>query len=309
MAAGPSMTVSQLLDSIKRRAMIPVSQQAFSDDDLIAFANEEISFGILPDTLNQKEEFYVYAVEVNVVAGKTSYQIPYRAIGGKLRDIFFKDSGGSLYEMTRISPEARADQSESILYPFFVQNNSIVINDSLANNLNGTFLMSFYMRPNQLVQEERVGVISSFDTTTGVITLNDTVPSNITAGSKIDFLERNPNHSTLGFDVDVLAVSGSTITVDPNDLPDELASLDHVSSAGECIIPQIPADLHVMLAQRVATRCLEALGDTQGLTNANQKLQEMIVKSSNIIDDRVAGSPLKVINRFGHLRSGKNGRC
>jgi hypothetical protein len=88
-------------------------------------------------------------------------------------------------------------------------------------------------------------------------------------------------------------------------LPDELTIGDYVAQANQTIIPNIPTELHSMLAQRVACRCLEALGDMQGLQMANQKLAEMELKTGSLIDNRVEGAPLKVVNRHGFLRQSR----
>ena len=77
-----------------------------------------------------------------------------------------------------------------------------------------------------------------------------------------------------------------------------------MSFAQESKVPQVPTDLHVVLAHRLAARCLEALGDTQGLNNANVKLQDFEGKLQNVIDNRVEDAPKKVKNRNGLIRSG-----
>jgi hypothetical protein len=60
-----------------------------------------------------------------------------------------------------------------------------------------------------------------------------------------------------------------------------------------------------MLAQRIACRCLEALGDTAGLQIANTKLAEMELKGMSLIDSRVEGAPMKVNNRHSFLRQSR----
>jgi hypothetical protein len=88
-------------------------------------------------------------------------------------------------------------------------------------------------------------------------------------------------------------------------IPDELVIGDYIAQARQCIIPNIPTELHSMLAQRVACRCLEALGDMQGLQIANQKLAEMELKTGSLLGNRVEGAPLKVVNRHGFLRQSR----
>ena len=57
-----------------------------------------------------------------------------------------------------------------------------------------------------------------------------------------------------------------------------------------------------MLAQRVAARCLEALGDSQGITLANTKLAEMEQKTGALLENRVEGAVQKVLNRHSTLK-------
>ena len=41
----------------------------------------------------------------------------------------------------------------------------------------------------------------------------------------------------------------------------------------------------------------EAMGDTEGLTNATNKILEMEAKMTSMLDNRVEGSPRKIVNR------------
>jgi hypothetical protein len=79
-----------------------------------------------------------------------------------------------------------------------------------------------------------------------------------------------------------------------------------VCKAEETIIPQLPSSLIPVLAQRVAIKCLEALGDTESLQNAKQDLSKMEKNMFSLMDDRVDGAPQKIVNRHGFL--GRNSR-
>jgi hypothetical protein len=60
----------------------------------------------------------------------------------------------------------------------------------------------------------------------------------------------------------------------------------------------------MILAHRVATRILESMGDTEGLTNANQKLAELEQNINTLVDNRVEDSPKKITNHRAILRTG-----
>jgi hypothetical protein len=311
--AVPYLTSASLIASVKRRAAIPINQNTFTNDDILAFANEELMIGLIPSVLQVHEEFFVYTEEVTLVPNQRNYAIPSRAIGNKLRQISYKDNNGNLYEMTRIQPEIQYDvqraAATTAVYRFYVQGNEIFLAPPTTATVVGSLLFSFYIRPNMLVDESRAGVITDINTTTGVVTVSS-FPSVFAASNQYDFIQTKSPHKILSYDKTPVTVNSvtKTLTFAPADLPSSLAIGDSVMLAGETIIPNVPTDLHMMLAHRVATRCLEAIGDTQGLANANQKLAEMEMKSAQLIDNRVEGSPQKIVNKGNILRMGKIAR-
>jgi dihydropteroate synthase len=88
------------------------------------------------------------------------------------------------------------------------------------------------------------------------------------------------------------------------DIPDDIRIGDFVMKATETIVPQLPEELHAILAQRVAIAALEALGDTEGASVAQRKLDKMEISSTDIIDNRVEGAPQKIVNRHSPLKQG-----
>jgi hypothetical protein len=307
-------TSNSLISAVKRKAMLPTNQSTFTNADFLAFANEELKMGICPTVLSLHEEFYVYPETIPLEANKSSYGIPYRAIGGKLRDVFFQDEQGNLFEMARISPDDKAMYQKSAVstnYVFYyLEGNNIVITPNVGESATGNLLVTYYIRPSDLVTEDRVGIITDIttDTVDGTTTYTlDAVPTGMSTLTKLDLLQAKPGHKIREIDLlpSSINTTNKTITFETSEVDDETEAGDMISFAGECIIPQCPTDLHSVLAQRVAARCLEALGDTQGLTNANTKLQELEIKSMGMIDNRVDGSPQKVVNNRGLLRSSK----
>lgn len=301
-----------LIEAVKRKATLPTNQSTFSNADFLAFANEELRGSIVPTIISLHEEYYVYVDTVSLEANKSSYSIPYRASGGKIRDLFYRDTNGNLNEMTRISPDNKAlyqqtTNSGSFLF-YYIEGNNIVITPSIGATVSGSLVFTYYMRPSDIVEESRVGEITaiSVNSIAGTTTYTlDAVPSVFSLSVDYDLLQARPGHKIRKIDINASAIdtTNKTITFDTDDVDSETEVGDHVALAGECIIPQCPSDLHPLLAQRVATRCLEALGDTQGLTNANTKLQEMEMKSVVLIDNRAEGSPAKVTNHRGLLSS------
>lgn len=147
------------------------------------------------------------------------------------------------------------------------------------------------------------------------ITVSTTATPSVFNNSEVyDFIQSRSPHKTITYDIPCIAITGNVMRFDKESFRLSLDNYmgqpvyglpkkgDLVALAGETIIPQVPDDLHSMLAQRIACRCLEALGDREGLAAANAKLAEMESKSAILINDRVEGSPQKVVNHNSPLR-------
>jgi hypothetical protein len=303
------MDSEALIKSVKSRALLPTSQSTFTNDDFLAFANEEMAIGLVPDVLIMHEDYLMYTELLLLETNVTRYKIPYRAIGNKLREVQYQDNSGNAYPMTRIGV---ADipyynlATNNNAYAFYVENNEIcIVPQNLTPPTNAYLRMTYYMRPNQLVTSDQVAVVSSVDRNTGVIQLVN-LPEAFNVSQKLDIIKVQSPNKTLDYDITPLAINSTskTITLNLNDVPDALEAGDNIALAEQCCIPQVPSDLHVMLAHRTAMRCLDALGDTEGLQNAAAKLGEMKASSTVLIDNRVEDAPRKILNRWGTIRSG-----
>lgn len=285
--------------------MFPVAQVTFEPEDLLALANEEMDTAVIPYINSFQEDYFLFSELVNFPKGTTSSPIPYRAVGNKLRDVSYEDSNGNSQKMTRIVvedvPYFINDQ-----YAYYIENNEIVRLDS-SSDVN--MRVRYYIRPSSLVLEEKAAYVTNIDRVTGDITV-DNIPTGFSAAALIDFLQIKPPYKCISIDVPLLSINSSTKTLnmDPSSIPSKLKVGDFICLAEETIIPQIPTDVHPLLSQRIVCRCLEALGDFEGLNAANTKLIEMEAKLGAVLTDRVEGSPKKIVNRNSTLKSNKRWR-
>lgn len=403
MAFTPWMTSTDLIAAVKRKIALPISQNTFTEDDILAFANEEMMISQVPSMLEYHEEYFVFLQNVPLQTNRLAYPIPTRAIGMRLRDVTYIDDQGNFFEMTRISPDDKAYFQNSVtpsslLSAYYLQGNDIILTPNNITNPTGSLQFSYFLRPNQLVHNDRAAIIQNFNRTVTVdittlvagdtitidgvaytavaaaptgnefligvsnvatatnlintinssgnvptaipttpasallnimyfdrnmvietsntaafaiqVTLGinfDQMPANITNNSFVDFLQTLPGHKTYKFDVKVPngGISSTVINFVDSDVPDSLITGDYICSANECIIPQIPPDLHNGLAERTCARILASLGDQEGLGNVNQKLAEIEKRQGNLLDQRIDGAPQKVVNRHSILRYGK----
>ena len=308
-----------LVNTTLRRAMIPKDQSTFTTCDIIDIMNEELGIHVVPMVLRAHEEYYVIDEDQPLTNCDTRYKIPYRAVGNKLRDVQFVDSSGSSFEMTRVSledrPEYQSSYSTSQSRAFYLQSDDIVLMQK--QNSTGSIRSSYYLRPNELVKDNRAGIITSI--CVGACETIFTVakfPSHFSSTTDFDFIQGKSPNKIIGFDraVGVLNSAAKTLTFSNSDLNaiDTAGSVDvklkfavgdHILKAQETIIPQLPAELQPILSQRTAVKILEALGDTEGMRNAQTELDRMEYNAMTLIDNRVEGAPQKVRSRHSTLKN------
>lgn len=315
--AKPYYTADDLIDSIRRRAQLPINQNTFDVEDYLKMADEELALSLVPSIIRQHENYFLFTEPVAIVEGKSRYKIPYRAAGNKLKELSYADNGGNICEMVKIPLEHISDYngssySSSSKISYYILNDEIVLFPENVVSPIGNLMFTYYLRPNQLVKLNKVGIINSIDRTAKTISLSN-LPTEFTANLEYDFIDTHSPHVTLAFDVPVISVNAGTKLIQfaaDYIFPERLKIGDHVAIQNETAIPQIPSDLHPMLAHKVAMAALESLGDTEGLTNATAKYSELQTNMTTLIDNRVEASPNKLVNRNSFLRRSRrrNGR-
>ena len=182
------LTTCALVTTSLRRAMIPSDQSTFTTCDIIDIMNEELGIHILPMVLRAHEEYYVIDEDQSLSACTIRYKIPYRAVGNKLRDVQFIDNAGTQYEMTRVSledrPEYQGNYTNNQFLTFYLENDSIVLMQNQITN--GSIRSSYYLRPNELVKDNRAGKITAITNPTICVTI--TSFANLVSGTNDSIL-------------------------------------------------------------------------------------------------------------------------
>jgi len=391
----PYLTSNDLIETIKLNSAFPLSQVTYSDEDLLKFANHELFLAQVPSILQYHEDYFSYRESIPLKINKSRYDIPYRAIGQKIYDVYYNDpgAGGHLRKLSRIDSADKAFfqfNNNGYITPahYYFEANQVCLTTEIGEAITGNLIFVYYLRPNNLVLDNKAAICESFtreltidittmiagDTftigstvftagtsfvigatsvltasnlsnainaqgdntatvTNAVVTVYyeelstvlsssnvaaiaidvlqgiqfDQVPANITNSSLVDFLKRKGGHRTYTFDIKLgkNVVSSNIIKFPVANIPEDFEIEDYICSQFECIIPQIPSDLHSLLAERTVARILEAQGDMQGLQTANAKIGDMESRQATMMQNRAEGSPRKVFNRNSLLRYGK----
>lgn len=163
----PYYTSADLIDAVKRKISFPTFQATFTDQEILKFANEEMFISQVPSIIEFHESYFVYRVDVPLVNNISKYDIPSRAIGMRLRDVMYVDSSNNLYEMTRIEDGDQAYFQRNIgsnesIHKYFLENNQVCLAPSVTTGATGSLAFFIFLRPNQLVLNQRAAICQSF---------------------------------------------------------------------------------------------------------------------------------------------------
>jgi hypothetical protein len=298
----------KLVATIKRRAFIPNDQVTFSEDDFLEMATEEINLGLMDQIIEARGDYLVDFIDVPLSITKYEYPIPDRAHGNKLRKVAIVDSTGEdvVERLAQISIDIPGDQRTS--NSFYILNNKVCISKELAVT-NNFLRLSFYMRPNKLVQLGRSSaIVSIVDNGDGTSSLSfNALPKHFSAQIKYDITGAKSPNKILAFDIVPLSLNLSTkVIVVPSTYAADISPGDYVTQAEETIVPNVPTEYHPVVAQRVAIACLEAMGDEQNKQSAERKLAQMEKSVLKIVSNRVEGQPKKIRQTNSPLLSSIN---
>ena len=287
---------NSLVASVKRRASVPTTQGLLASSDFTDIATEEMNGYVVPLVISAQSEYMVTEVD-QLIAGSTTFRMPLRAVGGKLREVQLIDTSGRFINV----PQITVDQLNNVTFGFYVKGNTL----NLWNNLQplplnyATLRMSYYTRPNALIYPTSAAVIQSI--AGNALTLTGAPPGTFTSAMTYDLVRANPGFECLATD-QAATVSGSTVTLATAPSAD-LRAGDYVCLAGQSPVPQIPAELHPLLAQAIAVKALQTICDFEAMDREIGVLARMEKDATRLIATRVDGEALRVVNRSSLFRS------
>ena len=287
---------TELLASVRRRAMIPSDREGMTTTDLLALATEELQTTVAAFLVSLNEEFLVSSVDQAVTANSASYTIPERASGSALRQVLILD-GTEYVPLSRVEPEREhywgADSDDVGAYKLEDCDLTLVPTPTVS----ATLRLRYHRRPSKLVETSAVGTIQAINTGTKTVTFTSTNPSTFSTSQTFDLIGGTPPFKVLAIDQTATSVSGSDVTF-TNTLPSGLAVGDYVALATESPVPQVTSEVHPWLCQLTAARALEALGDAKG-DKARAVADRMRNEVMALLTPRVVGSARPIINYHG----------
>lgn len=298
----------EFLLNAKRRGNISTSVDGWDDDDLLAMATDEMRDSIVPMLRRLSEEFLVNDYDQNIASGTAAYSLPDWALGEALRDVQLYDGSGGYHALVRKEPsDVSAVAASNRPTCYFLRDSKVVLVPTPTTAVTSGLRLRCLRRPSKLVGLGRGFEVDAIDLDTGYVDV-----SPLSGADTLYSL-----HGTDTPDVEVtLATPGfrvpveSGVTLDPAQVAnyDKIAFTlaqaamfsvgDVVTLTGESVVPQIPAELHALLAQATVCSFLRASGQP-GLEAAEAKRQMMWAEAEKLFSPRTENQPRFVHNRYG----------
>lgn len=276
------MTLEEIISEIQLKGSFP-DDSYFTTSEYTSIINGEVKNKIVPLLLKLAEDYLIESKEYTISASTSKYQLPTRAIGSKVRDVKVKDSSGNYMDLYRLFEEDRSSSRSG----YYLKRNSIELSTDITS---GTLVISYFVRPSNLVASGAYCTISSIDLGTNTVTV-ESLPSSFLVDVECDFVQANSPYDLLGFDYSITGINTLDITF--SNLPDDLAEGDYLCLAKQSPVPQIPEETHQYLIQAALVKCLSSKKDKAVKYEASV-LKEMEENLINLLDPRVESNDVKI---------------
>lgn len=276
------MLVDDILTAIKLKGGFPTDNY-FTDAELLILLNDEQKTKALPLLMKLHEDFLVQNKDYTIAAN-TTYRLPARIVGNKMRDLKLY-SNGSYTDLNRIFEEDRSSKRTG----YYLTGNKIELSEDITT---GTLRLNYFLTPSSLVLSTSCAVVASIDSTTQVTV--SALPSTIYTGSSVDFVQANSPNDLLAYDQTVVGVSGTSVTF--SSLPDDLAVGDYLCVAGQTCVPGMPEEFVSLLIQATLVSCLSSKKD-KSVEFEKKKLGEMSDALLDLLTPRSESNDIKLIGQ------------
>jgi hypothetical protein len=279
------ITTTSIVQLCSKMAALSSNQAGLVTADFLNFANL-VMMALTSEIMQAREEYLNYQDSIPVAAGATQVRIPYRAVNGTLRHVWWEDGTGSrrrLYGTEIESIENYFTTSTGTPDRFYVLGNNIVLLPTPVSA--GSLLVAYPFRPNLLVDATTTQTVAS-DTTTSV-TLNN-MPSNFTNGALYDIIDNQSGNGIIYYD-QVGTISGNTITF-ANPIP-LVAPGHYIALANQSPVPMLPEEAHPLLLELTVMRVEMVRGNPGRIKNSSVVVTDARKAFDALLNNRVVSKP------------------
>lgn len=257
------VTSTMIVQLCSKMAALSSNQAGFGTTDFLNLANLQLNV-LTSELLASREEYLLFQDYIPVVPGTSSYRIPYRAVNGELRHIWYEDGTGARtrleYKMVENIEDYNSTDSGSPSQ-FYVMADDVVLIP--APNKGGNLVFMYPFRPNQLVDGTTTQTIIGL--TTNSVTLAN-MPTNFTSGATYDIIDHASGNGIQHYDK-VGSVAGNVITF--SDVIPNASVGNFIALANQSPVPMIPEEGHALLLETTIMRLEIIRGNPARIKNSS----------------------------------------
>ena len=286
------ITSATIVSLCAKLAALSSNQANLATGDFLDFANLSQA-SIVSEIMAAREEHLITQSTVPVVSGQTAYRIPYRAINGDIRHLWFEDAAGSRYRLWQkdiADIEDYAINASGVPTGFFITGNWL--NLLPAPNVSGNLVIAYPFRPNLLVDASTCQQITNIN---GNVLTVSSIPANFENGGLYDIVDQQSGNGIIGYDLQG-SISGNTITF--SSLPNNVSVGNWLCMAGETPVPMNPEESHPLLLEMTVMRTEMVRGNAPRIKNSAALIQDARRAFDLLLQNRVISK--------GHAAGGLN---
>jgi len=299
-------TSEEFLADVKRLVTLPANQTRLTNADILAMGYRKLQDTLVPVIDSLQQEYFVTTSLVPILTGINDYAIPARALGRKMRDVKLVAPSGGRSDFPKIAAEReqfyRVGGSPFGFY--FFGDRIRVVPVPVADGY--SLQLWWFLGPNKMCLSSAAAVVTAINA--DVVSVAS-VPSNIVAGSSIDFIQALGGNATIGYDQSIVSIASNDITFATGAVPTApaLAAGDYISIAQTSPVLQIPDAAEPYLVTLTAMEILQAISDFEGQAALKETRDQQDKNLKMLLEPRVEGEATPIINDYGFVGGPRRG--
>lgn len=280
-------------------AALSSNQANLQAADFLSFADLVVDT-LCAEIMSSREEFLIYQEPIAVAANQSTVRIPYRALNGIVRYLWWEDGTGQRSRMWAKALEDIENYNTFTSFGtpigFYLQGNSIILLPT--PNIAGTLQVAYPFRPNDLTDVSNTQQIITINGITATVA---NIPSTWVNGGLYDIIDNRSGNGIIAYDL-VGSISGSTISF--NQSLAVASPGQYIAPAGTTPIPMLPEEAHNLLLEMTVLRIEVIRGNPQRVKNSASLVQDARKGFDHLLSNRVIGKPHATGGGSPHLPRG-----
>lgn len=313
-----SYDTTELLVQIRKHARVGDDDPDATDTILLENATEILQSVYAPLVRTVRSDYYVTTKRIALAAGRSGYPIPRRAVTSSVRRVRLLDANSRELGMVQVPYEDILSSRTGVRPAWYAITDDKILVAPVPTVATYTLEVAYEYRPSALIVPDlnanthALVVSEAYDSPTADTHTVAVTPSFFTNDDMIDIVHKDAPFSSPVIDATVDARTGGAFLdlLSYSGVQEPVLGLvlgDYVCFAGETPVPQIPAELHPILAKHTAADWLDPI-DPDSARNLRNEADKALKEAIKAMAPRKTGTQMKMRPTAGGIRtSGRRG--